>query len=215
MIKKKKLYAALMTYEVSEDEKEKAMKALRAFDYLLKLIDFCNDHLDLIYIPFKDNQNITPEQTYAARAALRRYRDKVADNFNGLKRISFRCIVLLQPFASDTQIIKLNKAFTMSVGDIEIQVNRFIDLFSNLEAKDFSQSIVKGVEGIKKELAQLEQLIDERMKEHLQNNILAINWVDSISDELQEKIEQKIPLSVSLVEERNNKLEQLSKNNDK
>ena len=89
------------------------------------------------------------------------------------------------------------------MADIEKQVNRFLDLFSSLDAKDFAQTIVKAVENVKKEIAQFEQIIEDRIKNHIENNILARSWVNSISDELQQKVEKKIPLSIELVNERN------------
>lgn len=196
-----------MTYQVSSEEKDAANKIILYLDHLIKIGKFCDKHLDLIYIPFKDNANITPEQTFKARAALRRYRDKVADNFNVMKRQSFKSFVLIQPFSVDTQVVKLSKSFVLSINDIEKQVNRFIELFSNLNSKEFGAAVVKGAEGIKKELAQLEQIIEDRIKPHIQNNILARNWVDSVSDELQEKVETKIPLSIELVNKRKEKLE--------
>lgn len=204
---KKKSYAIQLTYTVPSEEKDRATKILLYLDHLLKILKLCEEHIDLIYIPFKDNPEISPDQTFKARAALRRYRDKVADNFNVFKRQAFKCFTLLQPFSTDTQIVKLSKSFVLSVNDIEKQVNRFIELFTNIKSKDFGQSIVKGAEGIKKETAQLSQIVEDRIKNHIRNNILARSWVDNISDELQQKIEKKIPLSVELVEERNKKLE--------
>jgi hypothetical protein len=203
MVSKRKVYAASMNYDVPDAEKDQASKVLIYLDHLLKIMRVCSEHLDLMYTPFKDNQNISPEQTFAARAALRRYRDKVVDNFNILKTQSFKCFVLMQPFSVDTQVLKLSKSFVLAVSDLEKQVNRFVDLFSNMESKDFGQSMVKAIENIKKEMAQLEQIIEDRMKSHLQKNILARNWVDDVSGKLQEKVEQKIPLSLQLVEERN------------
>jgi len=196
-----------MSYEVPSEDKDRAEKAIRAFDHLLKKLQAADEHLNLMYTPFKENTNITPEQTYKARAALRRFRDSVADNFNLIKRIAFRCYVLLQPFASDTQTVKISKAFIFSMSDIEKQVNRFIDLFQQLEAKDFAQTVVKAIENVKKEVAQTQQIIEDRIKSHIENNILARTWVNSISDELQEKVEKRIPLSVELVNERNKALE--------
>jgi dGTP triphosphohydrolase len=202
-----KSYAIQMSYEVPSEEKDRATKIVLYFQHLIKIADFCNEHLDLIYTPFKDNPEISPEQVFKARAALRRYRDKVADNFNIFKRQAFKCFTLLQPFSVDTQIVKLTKSFVLSIDDIEKQVNRFIELFSNLESKEFGQSIVKGVDNIKKELAQLKQIIEDRIINHVQDNILARNWVDVVSNELQQKVEKKIPLSIELVNERNKKLE--------
>lgn len=198
----RKVYAVSLSYEVPSEEKDQAEKALMAFDILLRKLKTCDEHLDLIYSPFKNNSNISPEQTYKVRASLRRYRDKVADNFNMFKRIAFRCFVFMQPFSSDTQVVKFSKSFVLAIGDIEKQVNRFIDLFADLESKDFAPTIVKSVENIKKEIAQLEQIIEDRVKPYIENNILAVNWVDSVSDELQEKVEKRVPLAVRLVEER-------------
>jgi hypothetical protein len=203
MVNKRKIYAVDMTYDVPDSEKDMATRIVLHLDFLLKAIKVCEEHLNLIYTPFKDNQNITPEQTFAARAALRRYRDKVADNFNDFKRKAFKCFSLIQPFSFDSQMVKLSKSFVLAIADIEKQVNRFIDLFGNLESKDFGQTVVKAIDNIKKEMAQLEQIIEDRMKKHIQNNILARSWVDTVSDELQEQVEKKIPLSIQLVEQRN------------
>src|SRR5271165_726374 len=200
---KRKIYAINMTYDVPDSEKDKATKIIMHLDHLLKMLGACEKHLDLIYTPFKDNQNITPEQIFAARAALRRYRDKAIDNFNDFKRQAFKCFVLLQPFSFDSQMVKLSKSFVLAISDIEKQVNRFSDLFSNLESKDFGTTVVKSIDNIKKELAQINQIIEDRMKDHIQNNILARSWVDTVSDELQQKVEKRIPLSIQMVEQRN------------
>jgi hypothetical protein len=199
----KRVYAASMSYEVPDEDRERAEKANDAFDYLLRKIHKCDEHLDLIYTPFKDNSNISPEQLYKVRAALRRYRDRVSDNFNALKRISFKCFVRLQPFSTDTSIAKLSKAFVVSIGDVEKQVNRFIELFGQLDSKDFPANLVKSVEAIKKEMAKLEQIVEDRIIKHITENVLARSWVDGVSEELQEKVEQKVPLSIRMVEKRN------------
>jgi hypothetical protein len=202
-----KKFATSLTSEIPQEEKDKAAKSIAIFDGIIKILSDNNEHLDLIFTPFKDHPEITTEQVYQVRAALRRFRDSVADNFNKLKRLSFRGFVSLQPFSSDTQIIKLMKSFVLSINDLEKQVNRFLLLFSDLESKDFAQSVVKGAENIKKEVAQLKQIIEDRIKDHIYTNILARNWVDNVSEELKEKVEKKLPFSIELVNEREEKLE--------
>ena len=108
----------------------------------------------------------------------------------------------MQPFSSDTQIQKLSKSFVLSIADIEKQVNRFIDLFANLKSKDFGTAIIKSIENIKKELASLKQISEDRIMDHIQTHILSRNWTDSVSQELQQKIEERIPEAIRLVEER-------------
>lgn len=207
MSKNRKKYAIQMSYDVSDEEKNQAEKTLKYLDFLLKTMKQAEEYLNLLYQPFKDGTNIDPEMIWKSRAALRRYRDTMIDNFDKFKRISFKCFALLQNFSSDTQILKLNKSFVFSVADIEKQVNRFADLFSDLKSKEFSQEVIKAIDNIKKETAQLEEIIDSRVKSYLTSNILSRDWTDQVSQRLQEKIEQKIPFALKLKEERekNNK----------
>jgi hypothetical protein len=197
----------MMSYEIPSEEKDKALKSLESFTHLQKLLKECNDRLNLIYTPFKNNTNITPEQTYKARASLRIYRDRTADRFNELKQYAFKCFISLQPFSSDTQIVKLKKSFVFSVDDIQTQVNRFLELFSSLDSNDFGKAVITAVENIQKEISQLEQIVEARIKNYIQSNILARSWVDDVSDELQQKVETKIPLSIELVNQRTKELE--------
>lgn len=202
---KKRVYAALMSYQVSEQEKDDAQKAMRWFTHTTKLLDQCDDHLNLIYNPFKQGGDLSADKVFAQRSMLRLYRDKVVENFNNFKKVAFKSYAIMQAFASDTQIEKLMKSFVSSVEDIEIQVNRFVDLFSNLKDDDFAKGVVAGIEHIKKEIAQLKQIVDERIIPHIQSNILARNWIDNVSEELQEKVEKKSPLIMQMVDERNKK----------
>ena len=198
----KRAYSLMMSYQISDTEKEQAERAIRWFNFCVKKMSQCEEHLNLIYNPFKKKTDIPSQDIFKIRAALRLYRDQVVENFNEFKKIAFKCYVMVQPFMSDTQTEKLMKSFVSGIEDIEIQVNRFVDLFSNLKTTEFVVGITTAIENIKKELAQLEQIVDERIKKHFQNNILARNWVDNVSSELQEKVEKKSPLVMRLMEER-------------
>lgn len=200
-----------MTYDVTDAEKAQAEKALIAFNTALKLLNQASDHLNIMLTPFKDHPDISSDEIMNFRAALRRFRDKSIDNFNAFKIGAFKCITLMQMFSSDTQSAKLIKSFISSVEDIEKQVNKFSELFNNLESKDFVAQVVKIIEGIKKETDQLELLIDDRIKSHVQSNILGKTWVDGVSNELQMSIEKRTPLLIELNKERENELNNLSK----
>lgn len=199
---KKRAYAAMLTYEVPDEEKNRAEKATRWFNYCLKVLKQCDEHLNLIYNPFKKNNNVSPDKIFESRAMLRNVRDKISDNFNNFKKIAFKSYVIMQPFTSDTQTEKVLKSFVNCVEDIEIQVNRLISLFDNLKSEDFGKGIVSAIENIKKEIAEFNQIVEDRVKMHIQTNILARTWVDSVSNELQEKVEKKSPLVMQLVEDR-------------
>lgn len=198
-----KKYAIQLSYSVTNEEKERAEKALAYYKFLVKTIKEALAHLDKIYVPFKDGQAITPEESWKARSALWRYRDANIELFNKLKRISFKCFSIMHEFSSDAQVVKLNKSFVLSIGDIEKQVNRFAELFKELKSKEFGASVIKSIENIKKEVAQLQQIVEDRIMTYIEQDLLNRSWVDLVSKELQQKIEEKIPTSIQLVNQRN------------
>lgn len=206
MLKIIKAYNISMTYEVSDSEKVEAEKAIMSFNHTMKMLNIASDHLNIIKTPFKDHPEMSAEDVMKARSALRRFRDKSIENFNEFKLTSFRCVNIMQNFASDTQTVKLMKSFISSIDSLEVKVNDFTELFNNLEDKEFSTKIVSTIDEIQKECEGIEEIIEERIKNHIQTNILASSWVDSVSNELQMNIEQKTPLILDLFNKRQNQL---------
>ena len=202
----KKSYSVQMSYDVSDTEKHQAEKALLYFKGAEQQLMQASDYLNIMGTPFKDNPEMTPEDVMKARAVIRRFRDQALDNFNKFKRVAFECVNLMQTFQTDTQTLKLMKSFIASVDEIEIKVNHFADLFQDLQDKDFAKNVVSSIDGIQKQCQEIDQIIDERIKNHIQTNILATSWVDSISNDLQMKIEKKTPLIVDLFNKRQDQL---------
>lgn len=207
----KKSYNTQLSYEVSDAEKSQAERAVIAFTYAQKLLKVASDHLQIMYTPFKDNPNIDAEQIAKFRAALRRFRDKSIDNFNDFKIIAFKCITLMQMFTSDTQTVKIMKSFINAIEDIEKQVNLFADLFTDLDSKTFVKDAIGNIETIEKECKDLTDIIDERIKPHLHNNIIGKSWVDGVGDELQMKLEKETPIMIDLFNQRQEQLNNLNK----
>lgn len=207
----KKAYSIQMSYDVSDSEKTQAERALLCFTAAEKLLNQGSDHLNIMKTPFKENPEMTPEAVMKARAALRRFRDKCIENFNEFKVAAFKCVNVMQSFATDTQTVKLMKSFIASIDSIEILVNEFADLFVDLQSKEFSKNIVEAIEAIQKECDSLDEIIDERIVNHIQTNILAKSWVDSVSNDLQMQVEQKTPLILDLFNKRQDQLNDLIK----
>lgn len=207
----KRAYACQLSYNVTDAEKLQAEKALLCFNYSLKLLSLGSDHLDIMKTPFKDNPDISSDDIMKARAAVRRFRDKSIENFNEFKISAFKCVNIMQIFSSDTQTLKLMKSFISSVNDLETKVNDFADLFSDLESKDFSKSVVASIEDIQKQCEETDEIIGERIKPHIQTNILAKSWVNTISDDLQMKVQKRTPLILDLFNDRQNQLNKIIK----
>lgn len=202
----KKSYSVQMSYNVSDSERNQAERALLYFKAAEKFLTQASDHLNIMKTPFKDNPEMTDDDVMKARAVIRRFRDKAIENFDKFKKVAFDCVNLMQTFSSDTQTLKLMKSFITSVDELEVSVNQFSELFNDLQSKDFTKDVVTAIEGIQKQCDEIDEIIDERIKSHIQTNILATSWVDSISNDLQMKIEKKTPLIVDLYNQRQEKL---------
>lgn len=208
-------YKAQMTFDITDSEKEAAKKALVCFEKLQNLLSLAVNHLDIMYEPFKDFGNVTPEELIESRFILRNYRDQVLDNFNKAKVIGLKCVMLMDTFASDTQSSEIMNTFVSSMQEIEKQVNRFAEIFNKLSSKEFSNIAITSIDSIKKQVAQLDQLVYDRIFDHIDTNILAKNWVSDLSEELDVDFQTKKPLVMKLWEERKKALEgQLSPGSD-
>jgi hypothetical protein len=202
----KKAYAVQMSYDVSDTEKHQAQQALLYFSATAKLLMQASDYLNIMKTPFKDNPEMNDTDIMKARAVIRRFRDKAIDNFDEFKKSAFKCVNVMQSFATDTQTLKLMKSFISAIDDIEVEVNLFSDLFNDLQDKDFAKNVVAAMENIQKQCEEIDEIVDERIKSHIQTNILATSWVDHISNDLQMKIEQKTPLILDLYNKRQDQL---------
>ncbi len=190
----KKAYSIQMSYDVSDSEKHQAEQALLYFNVTEKLLMQASDYMNVMKTPFKDNPDMQPDDIMKARAAIRRFRDHCIDDFDKFKRSAFQCVNAMQTFSTDTQTLKLMKSFITSIDELETKVNAFSDIFNDLQSKDFAKYVVTHIEDIQKQCDDIEEIIDERIKNHIQTNILATSWVDAISSDLQMKIEEKTPL---------------------
>lgn len=199
-------YSIQMSYSVSDAEKKQAEHALLCFSSALKSLQQASDHLNIMKTPFKDNPDMTPDEVMKARAAIRRFRDKAIDNFNSFKEVAFQCINSMQAFASDTQSVKLMKSMITAIDELEVKVNNFGEVFEDLQSKDFPKDVVSSIEDVQKQCDDIEEIIDERIKPHVQNEILATSWVDSVSQDLQMKVEKQTPLIMDLYNKRQDQL---------
>ena len=195
-----------MTYDVTDAEKNSAEKALQCFDHATKLLQLSSDHLDIMKTPFKNNPEMAPKDVMKARAAIRRFRDKSIENFNEFKRAAFHCVHAMKDFASDTQTIKLMKSFISSIDDLEIKVNNFSEIFNDLEAKDFSSKIITSIEDIQHQCDDVKEIAEERIRDHIKQNILTTNWTDTVGKEMEMVIEPKTPLILDLFNKRQDQL---------
>jgi hypothetical protein len=205
----KKSYSVNLTSEVSNEEKQQADQALICFDHASKQLEEASNYLNIMKTPFKENQDMQSDDLMKARVAIRRFRDQAIDNFNKFKYVGFQCVNAMHVFSADTQTIKLIKSFISAVDDLQVKVNKFSELFDDLQNKEFATKVIDYIDKIQKQCTAINEIIDERIKTHIKTNILSKNWVNSVSDELQLKIEEKTPLMLDLNKQRQDQLSKI------
>ena len=196
-----------MSFEVPQSEKDIALAASERFDTVINALNLAKEHLDLMYTPFKKHDTISSEAVIKRRGVIARFKRQVKENYNKVKGCALKAIQLLNYFSTDTHTLELINSFKDGIQDVEKQVTIFMNILDDYKSPDFRNNIISTIEGVKKQSSQVEELIKERIIDHIDANILTRNWVSNIGDELHLKIQDKIPLVTELFNERQQALE--------
>lgn len=198
----KRAYSVQMSFDVPEAERRMAEKAYESLEDLVGLLKESNRHLDLIYEPFSKVQALDPKIVVEYRKVLRRYRNQIKENFELVLSKYNHSLKLLKPFATDTKTVEMMRSFMANIDDLKKQVNRLLQIFGDLDDDNFKDYLLKAIDSVKKKDNQLKQLINDRILEHIDTNILAKNWTSGISEQEQEIFYDKVPMVVQLFKER-------------
>lgn len=196
-----------MAFDIPDSEKEIGIVAVERLNDLLASLNSAMEHLNIIYVPFDKNQNISTESLVEKRGVLNRFKQQVKDNFSKFKLKGIFVIESLNNFVSDFEIKEIINSFEDGVTDIENQVEILLKLLDDYRNPDFRSSLLSGVQNIRKQSAQLERLIKDRIIEHINVNIIAKNWVSTTGKNLNVTIQNKIPVVTQLYNARQKALE--------
>lgn len=191
-----------MSLDIPDVELEKAEKSVKYYEHLIKKLNAFNKYLDNLYNPFKDYSEVSEESVLKNRAAIRRFRDKVQDNFKEIKKISLYCISSLNYFSSDTHISELIKSFISEMDEIDDMVKRLLKILDDWDVNNYKDHVIKGIESVKKQIAQLINIIEDRILNHINDNILAKTWVEPTTKDFDIEIEEKQPIMQQLNDKR-------------
>lgn len=206
----RKAYSIQMHFGVPESEKRVAEKAEEYFDQLLANMEDAKDYLDLIYVPFQKHQNIDMEMIVEYRKTFREYRDQVQLKFRNIAKKGYKCVALMNAFSTDTATEEIMDSFIGTIRELDKYVDTFVSIFSNLNSSEFRDHLISTIDSLKKQMNQIEQLIKDRILDHIDSNILAKNWAKDISDRFEgsQPIEERVPLVVQLFKERQKALQE-------
>ncbi len=209
-----------MSLSVPEEELKLAKVAVDLLKLLVQRIENFDSYLDNLYNPFKDHQTVSKESVSKYRGALWRYSEEIEKDFGkdednakkmadwSIKKIALVCANKLQTFSSDTQIANLLQTFSDDISNVEDNVENLIEAIRNTDSAQFKDSIIKTMESLKKELNELIKIIEERIIDYINTNILAKNWIEDSGEDYNIKPQNREPYVVRLYKERAERLNQ-------
>ena len=183
-----------LSYEIPKSEKKVIKTCIDQLEELLASeINIYSNQLDVMYKSFKDHPGITIEQVEKIQNYLDMYLDKLNDYLKNLKIKSLKCIQILQKFQSDTDIFSMLKSLDEILDNLKLYQDMLSKTIKEEKSEDFQQTAIKCLESIKREVAQLKQLISETIISYLNKNILGNNWSSDIKEDIVDDIkEQKV-----------------------
>lgn len=198
-----------MSFDIPESEQKEAQLASELFSQVINSLDHAKDHLNIIYEPFKKASDVPPEAVWEWRGAIRQYKDQIKTNYNKVKRLAFQALVKLDVFSSDTHIMELINSFKDAIGELEKQIGILLDILDDLKAIDFRQNVISGIEAVRHQSQEIENLIKDRIIDHIDANILTRDWMANISNDLKVKVRERVPYITQLFQERQNAFNQM------
>lgn len=201
-----------MSFEISDSDKKIANQCVHLVTALNNKLDIAKNHLDIIYNPFKKATEIPQDLLIKKRGKLSIFKQRAKKNFGSAKKIAFLIVYKLNNFASDLHVTELISTFKDSIETLEKNLFKFFDNIDNYRNPEFKDNLIKSIEAIFSDIAEIKKLTDERIISFIDTNILANNWISNTGDSLKLKIENKIPLIQKLFDERNNALNGIQQN---
>jgi len=203
-----------MSFDIPDADKKTANECLQLVTSLNNKLDIAKNHLDIIYNPFKKATEIPQDLLVKKRGKLSIFKQRVKKNFGSAKKIAFLIVFKLNNFASDLHIMELISSFRDSIESLEKNLFIFFDNIDNYRNPEFKDNLIKSIESIYGDIAEIKKLTEERIISFIDANILTNNWVSNTGDSLKLKIENKIPLIQKLYDERDSVINGVQQNKE-
>lgn len=198
-----------LSISIPDSEKKIAGKIVMRLEKMVKKLDHLNKHLNLMYNPFKQYNTVSEDSVNKYRGPIWKFTKQIKENFEVIREIAVMVVRDMKSFSADTHIIKLISAFTDDFGDIEDQLISLTQILANWDHPNYKNNVVTAMESLKKESAEMRNLIYDRIIDHINTNILAKNWVDNAVEHMNLDLKEKEPAVSRLYKEREKKLKNL------
>ena len=157
---------------------------------------------------FKKHKKISTKAAIKRRGVLNRFKQSSIKKFNKFKKRAFLAIRRLDKFSNgDKDIQELISSFESSVGELEEGLTSFYEALGNYEAPEFRDDVLSSIEAVKAAHESLEDLITDRIIEHIDTEILAKSWMSERKNEFHVTDDERRALITQLFDERQQMLD--------
>ena len=156
----------------SEEEKQAARLALAKFAEFLRQLWAAQQHSERLMDVLGKAPDAAPEQLFAIRHLIRRFRDEVRRNFAELVPSFSAAIATLDPFAKDTDTAAMRDGLIDAMQQLSEVVEAYMEAFEDFNAPYQIQRL-KAMFQKAKQLAQsIESVVEGRLRDHFEKNVL-------------------------------------------
>ena len=199
-----KAYIVQMNTDVPDAEKRMAEKASEQFESVIAQVKLALEYLDFLYVPFSKIETFDNEQLVKNRNIIRNYKEAVKFKLENIIRTGYKAISLMTNFSTDSSVEELMGSFVAQLKDFERNADHLLSILSNINSTDFKDALIAAIDSVKTQGVQLKQLVNDRILEHIDTNILAKNWDSLVNDKFKSKEEEpKLPYMIELFRQRN------------
>lgn len=194
--------------DIPDSEKKDAEEALLRLEEAAYHLNQATDHLNVLYDPFSKHDNISTKSVVEKRGVLNRFKQASKEKFENFKRLCILAMQKLNNFSNgDTEIREIIGTLESSVIDIEQKLEEFYDVLSDYESPDFRDAVLSTIDGVKTKAEEFNDLVYDRIIEHINANIIGKTWMSDAEDQLNIGVEEHTPLLLELFKQRQQMLD--------
>lgn len=178
---------------IPEADKEIAKLCIELLKSTVTRLGYSDDLLNKMYLPFKENTGASTESFKKDSPAIFRYKENIKKTFSEIKYMVLKSIGQFVYFDSDTKAHEMNESLKELSQDLENLVVEVLDVMDDVEDPNFQTNIIKGMDSIKQQTTSVVELIEDRIIDYLEDNILNTNWFNKSKSDIQLELNEKIP----------------------
>lgn len=172
------------TSEISDEEREAAKNALKAFDAFLKELWSARHHDERLLNVLNKSEDIDSSALFEVRHLLRKFQHETKNRYarlitmfagkkdNNMETITPGIISLLTPLENDTATRQIKIALQDSMQQLAEFMEEFLESFENFNSKNQIKEIKNTAKKAEKIIQSIENIVDKQLRTHFERDIL-------------------------------------------